>query len=135
MATSALRELHLLRVYATALGIDPDGVTGLRPIAPHVLPDVVFSSLQRERLVHALRAVVFVYGRVSESELLSLEQFADALEISDPHLKNLRQILGGHYLMLRLDLVRRGVLAISILRGWISAGYGHPQRGVDTEKA
>jgi hypothetical protein len=61
----------------------------------------------RHQLVQGLIVMSLIDREASPQETDLVEQFAQALEVSVPELKDLRYLLKGEIMQLRLDLVRR----------------------------
>lgn len=114
-------ERHMLasvqRVIGTTYEIDE-----LTPITPlelaHALPDPQL----RKQLVQGLIVVSLIDGKPDRQETALVEQFAQALEINVPEVKNLRHVLNGEILQLRLDLVRRFWLRPKVEEIWNKEG-------------
>jgi tellurite resistance protein len=114
-------ERHMLasvqRVIGTTYEIDE-----LTPITPvelaHALPDPQL----RKQLVQGLIVVSLIDGKPDRQETALVEQFAQALGINVPEVKNLRHVLNGEILQLRLDLVRRFWLRPKVEEIWNKEG-------------
>jgi tellurite resistance protein len=82
-----------------------------------------FPDLQlRRQLVQGLVIMTLIDGKAGPKETDHVEQFAQALEVDVPEVKNLRHILKGEILQLRLDLVRRFWLRPKINDVWNKEG-------------
>lgn len=76
----------------------------------------------RRQLVQGLVIMTLIDGKVSPKETDCAEQFAQALEIDAPEVRNLRHVLKGEILQLRLDLVRRFWLRQKVTEVWNKEG-------------
>lgn len=76
----------------------------------------------RKQLVQGLVIMTLIDGKVSPKESDYVEQFAQALEIDAPEVKNVRHVLKGEILQLRLDLVRRFWLRQKATEVWNKEG-------------
>jgi hypothetical protein len=94
----------------------------LTPITPvelaHALPDPQL----RKQLVQGLIVVSLIDGKPDRQETALVEQFAQALEVDAPEVRNLRHVLNGEVLQLRLDLVRRFWLRPKVEAIWNEEG-------------
>ena len=76
----------------------------------------------RRQLVQGLVIMTLIDGKVSPKETDYVEQFAQALGIEAPEVKNLQHVLKGEILQLRLDLVRRFWLRQKVAEVWNKEG-------------
>ena len=76
----------------------------------------------RRQLVQGLVIMTLIDGKVSPKETDYVEQFSQALGIEAREVKNLRHILKGEILQLRLDLVRRFWLRQKVAEVWNKEG-------------
>lgn len=76
----------------------------------------------RTQLVQGLVIMTLMDGKVSPKETAYVEQFAQALGIDAPEVKNLQHVLKGEILQLRLDLVRRFWLRQKATEVWNKEG-------------
>ncbi len=111
--TFAERERELLRAAARAftpidrLVADPDL---LDPITPAEVAALVPDEQTRTRIVQAQIIMALIDGEVSPTEHAIISEFAEALDVDEPRLHNLHQLLQGQHLLLRLDLNRRSLM-------------------------
>jgi hypothetical protein len=82
------------------------------------LPD---PQLKRQ-LVQGLIVMSLIDREASSQETDLIEQFAQALEVSIPEVKDLRYLLKGEILKLRLDLARRFWLSDKVKEIWNTEG-------------
>jgi hypothetical protein len=76
----------------------------------------------RHQLVQGLIVISLIDREASPQETDLVEQFAQALEVSVPELKDLRYLLKGEIMQLRLDLVRRFWLRDKVKDIWNTEG-------------
>lgn len=76
----------------------------------------------RRQLVQGLVIMTLIDGKASPKETDYVEQFAQALGIEAPEVKNLRHVLKGEIFQLRLDLVRRFWLRQKVTEVWNKEG-------------
>jgi tellurite resistance protein len=94
----------------------------LAPIAPMELARAFPDPQLRRQLAQGLVIMTLIVGKVSPKETDYVEQFAKALGIDAPEVKNLRHVLKGEILQLRLDLVRRFWLRQKVTEVWNKEG-------------
>ncbi len=94
----------------------------LAPITPTELARAFPDPQLRKQLVQGLVIMTLIDGRTGPKEAAHVEQFAQALEVDAPEVKNLRHILKGAILQLRLDLVRRFWLRPKVNDVWNKEG-------------
>lgn len=123
MADGALddSERHLLtsvqRIFGTTHELDH-----LAPLTPAELARAFPDRQLRQQLVQGLIVISLIDGKVSPPEIDLVEQFAQALEVSAPEVKNLRYVLNRDIVQLRLDLVRRVWLRPKVKEIWEKEG-------------
>ncbi len=103
------REHKLLEAAARALssaGMEPPSVDELSPITPEEAAAAIDDSITRERIEQAQIDMSLIDGDPDERELDVIRRFARALGVDEPRLANLRQLVGHHDTILRLDLNR-----------------------------
>jgi hypothetical protein len=114
-------ERHMLTSIQRVLGTDHQ-VEQLEPVMPgdlaHALPDRQI----RQQLVQGLIVMSLIDGKASPQETDLVEQFARALDVSAPEVKDLRHVLNGEMLRLRLDLARRIWLRDKVKEIWDREG-------------
>jgi len=94
----------------------------LAPITSAELARAFPDPQLRSQLVQGLIVISLIDGRANAQEIALVEQFAQALEVSVPEVKNLRHILNGEILQLRLDLARRFWLKEKVIGVWNREG-------------
>lgn len=123
MADGALdaSERHMMesiqRIFDTAHEVEQ-----LAPITPVELARAFPDPQLRHQLVQGLIAMSLIDGKASHQEADLVEQFARALEVSAPEVKDLRHVLKGEIFQLRLDLVRRFWLRDKVKEIWNQDG-------------
>jgi len=114
-------ERHLLasvqRIFGTTHEIEQ-----LSPISPAELARAFPDQQLRHQLVQGLIVIALIDGQASPQEVALVEQFAQALQVSAPEVKDLRHVLNGEILQLRLDLVRRFWLREKVKEIWNKQG-------------
>ena len=104
---------------------DPaDQLCGRRSHA--ITPEELASGLSdrqiRYQLVQGLIVVSLIDGKANEHGTETVEQFARALEVDAPEVHDLRYLLNGEMLRLRLDLARRFWLREKVKEIWENEG-------------
>jgi hypothetical protein len=123
MADEALTasERHMLESIQQIFGTTYD-LKQLPPITPAELARAFPDPQLRRQLVQGLVIMTLIDGRASAKETDHVEQFAQALDVNAPEVKNLRHVLKGEILQLRLDLVRRFWLRPKVHEVWNNEG-------------
>jgi uncharacterized tellurite resistance protein B-like protein len=96
----------LLDCAASALGLDVKH-EDLAPIDEEEVGRAIADATKRERLVQAMVVMAVADGEVTEPEAKIVRRYAKALGVDDARVKNLEQIVEGHFLRLRIDVLRR----------------------------
>lgn len=114
-------ERHMLesiqRIFGTTHNLEQ-----LAPITPAELARAFPDPQLRRQLVQGLVIMTLIDGKADPKETDRVEQFAQVLEIDVPEVKNLRHVLEGEILQLRLDLVRRFWLRQKVAEVWNKEG-------------
>jgi hypothetical protein len=114
-------ELHMLasvqRIFGTTHVLEQ-----LSPITPTDLAQEFPDAQLRQQLVQGLIVMSLIDGTANARETDLVEQFAQALEVSAIEVKDLRHVLNGEILQLRLDLVRRFWLRSKVNEIWNKKG-------------
>ena len=97
-------EHHMLESIQRIFGTTHD-LEQLAPITPAELARSFPDPQLRRQLMQGLVIMTLIDGKADPKETDRVEQFAQALEIDAPEVKNLRHVLKGDILQLRLDLV------------------------------
>ena len=123
MADGALNasEHHMLESIQRIFGTTHD-LEQLAPITPAEFARSFPDPQLRRQLVQGLVIMTLIDGKADPKETDRVEQFAQALEIDVPEVKNLRHVLKGEILQLRLDLVRRFWLRQKVTEVWNKEG-------------
>ncbi len=114
-------ERHMLEVVQRIFGTaySPEALDPLTPVElARALPDPQI----RRQLLNGLIVMSLIDQEASSQEADLVEQFAQALEVSIPEVKDLRYLLEGEILCLRLDLARRFWLREKVVGIWNSEG-------------
>jgi tellurite resistance protein len=114
-------ERHMLESIQRIFGTTHD-LEQLAPIAPAELARAFSDPQLRRQLVQGLVIMTLIDGKASPNETDHVEQFAQALEVDAPEVTNLRHVLKGDILRLRLDLVRRFWLRPKVNELWNKEG-------------
>jgi hypothetical protein len=123
MADGALddSELHMLesiqRIHGTTHLLEQ-----LDPVTPTDLARALPDPQLRHQLVQGLIVMSLIDREASPQETDLVEQFAQALEVSVPELTDLRYLLKGEIIQLRLDLVCRFWLRDKVKDIWNTEG-------------
>lgn len=113
------RERKLLAAADRALrqpGSEPTDLDALEPIDAQTLAVAITDELTRTRIVQAQIIMAMMDGDIEPSEYAVVAEFAAALGADEPRLKNLRQYMGHHYTLLKLDLNRRSDMVGTAIR-------------------
>jgi hypothetical protein len=94
----------------------------LDPITPVDLARELPDPQLRRQLVQGLIVMSLIDQEASQQETDLVEQFSEALEVSIPEVKDLRYLLKGEILQLRLDLARRFWLREKVRGIWNDEG-------------
>ncbi len=123
MADGALdaSELHMMASVQGVVGTTY-AVEELPPIMPAELARALPDPQIRRQLVQGLIIMSLIDQKPSPQETDFVEQFAQALEVSVPEVKNLRHVLKGEIFQLRLDLARRIWLRPKVKEIWNREG-------------
>lgn len=97
-------------------------VEDLAPITPEELASGLSDRQVRYQLVQGLIVVSLIDGNANRDETEAVEQFARALEVDAPEVRDLRYLLNGEMLRLRLDLARRFWLREKVKEVWNNEG-------------
>ena len=114
-------ERHLLESIQLIFGTTHE-LAQLAPITPEELARSFPDPQLRRQLVQGLVIMTLIDGKVSPNETAHVEQFAQALEVDAQEVKNVRHVLKGEILQLRLDLVRRFWLRQKVAEVWNKEG-------------
>ena len=110
-------ERQMLTSVQTILGTD-HAVEGLAPVTPEELASALTDRQIRHQLVQGLIVISLIDGKANARETEAVEQFARALEVNAPEVQDLRYLLKGEMLRLRLDLARRFWLREKVNEIW-----------------
>jgi tellurite resistance protein len=121
-----LRERKLLAAADRALrqpGSPPADLDALVAIEPAELAAAISDPLLRTRIVQAQIIMAMMDGDIEASEYAVVVRFAEALGVDEPRLENLRQYMGHHYTLLKLDLNRRSeMIGTAVRHAYRTAG-------------
>jgi tellurite resistance protein len=110
-------ERNMLASVQTILGTSYV-VESLEPITPEDLASALTDRQIRHQLVQGLIVVSLIDGNANVQETETVEQFARALEVDAPEVRDLRHLINGEMLRLRLDLARRFWLREKVKEIW-----------------
>src|SRR5690242_18593415 len=110
-------ERQMLASVQTILGTN-HVVEDLEPITPAQLASALVDRQIRHQLVQGLIVISLIDGKANAQETEAVEQFARALEVDAPEVRDLRYLLNGEMLRLRLDLGRRFWLREKVKETW-----------------
>ena len=114
-------EVHMLeaiqRIHGTAYPLEQ-----LEPITSVDLAQELPDPQLRRQLVQGLIVMSLIDREASSQETDLIEQYAQALEVSIPEVKDLRYLLRGEIFRLRLDLARRFWLKEKVIGIWNNEG-------------
>jgi DNA-binding transcriptional ArsR family regulator len=114
-------ELYLLeaiqRMHGTNYLLDQ-----LDPITPADLAKALPDPQLRRQLVQGLIVISLIDQKIDRQEITLIEQFAEALEVTIPEVRDLRYLLNKEILHLRLDMARRFWLREKVIGIWNSDG-------------
>src|SRR5262245_52798101 len=123
MADGALKktERDMLEAIQTIIGTRYP-VDQLELITPNELARELVEPQIRQQLVQGLIVVSLIDGKINGPEADLVEQFAQALKVDAPEVRDLRYVLNGEMLRLRLDLARRFWLKDKVKEIWKNEG-------------
>ena len=99
-------ERHMLASVQTILGTNYV-VEDLAPVTPEELASALIDPQIRHQLTQGLIVISLIDGKANVRETEAVEQFARALQVDAPEVRDLRYLINGEMLRLRLDLARR----------------------------
>jgi tellurite resistance protein len=99
-------------------------IEDLTPITPEELASALTDRHIRHQLIQGLIVVSLIDGKADRRETETVEQFARALEVDAPEVQDLRYLLNGEMLRLRLDLARRFWLREKVKEIWKTERLG-----------
>jgi len=114
-------ELHMMESVQRVIGTTHP-VEQLAPITPTELARALPDSQIRRQLVQGLIVMSLIDGKASPQEADLVDQFAQALEVDAPELKNLRHVLKGQIFQMRIDMARRFWLRNKVKEIWNNEG-------------
>ncbi|HNM61639.1 MAG TPA: hypothetical protein PKL51_10835 [Nitrospira sp.] len=103
-------ERHMLEAVQRVFGTHHN-VDGLQPLAPEELAAGLPDQQIRRQLVNGLIVMSLIDQDVKRAEAELVERFASALQVTLPEVTNLRHVVKKELFHLRLDLVRRSMIA------------------------
>ena len=114
-------ERHVLASVQAILGTNYP-MDDLPPVNPAELAEGLTDRQIRHQLVQGLIVVSLIDGKATQEEAKLIEEFAQALEVDAPEVRDLRHVLNGEMLRLRLDLARRFWLREKVKEIWNEEG-------------
>src|SRR5689334_24815 len=110
-------EEKMLAAVQTIVGTN-HRVEELKPVTPHELASAVTDVQIRQQLIQGLIVVSLIDGTTNQRETEVIERFAEAFDVDAPEVRDLRYLLNGEMLRLRLDLARRFWLREKVKEIW-----------------
>jgi tellurite resistance protein len=110
-------ERRMLASVQTILGTNHP-VEDLAPVTPEEVAAALTDRQIRHQLVQGLIVVSLIDGKANDREAEAVERFAQALEVDVPEVRDLRYLIDGEMLRLRLDLARRFWLREKVKEIW-----------------
>ena len=110
-------ERQMLASVQTILGTTY-AVDSLMPLTPEELASALTDRQIRHQLVQGLIVVSLIDGKANVRQTETVEQFAHAMEVDAPEVQDLRYLINGEMLRLRLDLARRFWLREKVKAIW-----------------
>jgi uncharacterized tellurite resistance protein B-like protein len=110
-------EEKMLAAVQTIVGTNHP-VEALKPVAPHELASAITDAQIRQQLIQGMIVVSLIDGTTNERETEVIERFAEAFDVDAPEVRDLRYLLNGEMLRLRLDLARRFWLREKVKEIW-----------------
>ena len=110
-------EVRMLASVQTILGTN-HLVESFSPVTAEELAAALTDRQIRHQLVQGLIVVSLIDGTADGRETEAVERFAQALEVDAPEVRDLRYLLNGEMLRLRLDLARRFWLREKVQEIW-----------------
>ncbi|MCA9710536.1 MAG: hypothetical protein KDK70_32140, partial [Myxococcales bacterium] len=95
----------------------------LLPITPEQLAEAITDPQIRSQIVQGMVVLSLLDEEAELSELELVERFAGALDVAPAELRNLRQLIEGQTLLLRLDVARRVWFMDRLRAAWKSGGF------------
>lgn len=95
----------------------------LPSIEPEELAKIVEDPALRTQLVSAMSTLVFAREHLEPSEVQATERFAAALNVAPSVLENLRTFQQERYVLLRLDLARKGLAGSAMAQLYEDQGF------------
>ena len=114
-------ERHMMEAVQRIFGTTHE-LEQLSPLTPSELARAFPDPQLRQQLVQGLIVMSLIDGKANGQEADLVEQLAQALEVSAPEVKDLRHVLKGEILHLRLDLARRFWLRENVKDIWNTEG-------------
>ena len=114
-------EVQMLKSVQTILGTNYV-VEDLTPVTPEQLASAISDRQIRHQLVQGLIVVSLIDGKANDAETTTVERFARALDVEAPEVRDLRYLINGEMLRLRLDLGRRFWLREKVKEIWQTEG-------------
>lgn len=94
----------------------------LDPITPAELAQALPDPQLRRQLVQGMIVISLIDQNIDPQETTLIEQFAEALDVTIPEVRDLRYLLNKEILHLRLDMARRFWLREKVIGIWNSEG-------------
>lgn len=108
------KERALLEIARDAIGLPGVALDELGALDPTALP--ALNEQERERLIQSMILMAIMDGQGSPEESALVSQVAEALDVDEPRVANLRQLAEGRVRYMRFDLTRRGYAKSELVR-------------------
>ncbi len=116
------RERNMLSSIAGALAIevDPDGLDAIEPTA---LAEAIDDAHLRERTLQALILMALADTEGTDAEAAVVERYAKAFDVDSHWVRDLRHLVEGHIMRLRLDVARSSFVPGMVKRSMAEHGW------------
>jgi tellurite resistance protein len=112
----AMLEAAFAALVSTGADAGTFDLEALEPIRAQDLAAAIPNELTRTRILQAQFIMAIIDGDVSKPEMALLEEFASALGVDEPRMKNMHQLVGHHHRLLKLDLNRHSKMVSEAVR-------------------
>ncbi|MCA9697419.1 MAG: hypothetical protein KC431_07830 [Myxococcales bacterium] len=132
-ASSAVdeRQQAMIAAARSILGVQPGP---LAPITPAALAAAVEDEQVRRQIVQGMIVLSLLDEEAERAELERIEAYAAALAVAPEELRNLRQLIEGQTLGLRLSVARRVWFVDRLKAAWAEGGFRWLARSLATLK-
>jgi hypothetical protein len=116
------RRQAMIAAAGALLGVQAD-LDALPTITPAELAEAIDDERIRSQIIQGMVVLSLVDEEAEGQELAQIEHFAGALGVAPAELRNLRQLVEGHTLALRLDVARRVWFMDRLRKAWKEGGF------------